>query len=366
MADSSDPGKTGLASISWEDFHALDLAEKGHYLIQGGRELHVLIAQQFTRERLDELGALATQIRFIAKSEPGMTFLRGLLAHKRVMLYFTQPSTRTFLSFRAACQILGMRIGDVRDTATSSEFKGESQEDSVRTFSSYFDMIIMRSKKKGLAERMAWVLSNSERPVPIVNAGSGKDQHPTQALLDIYTLQRSFENKGGIDGKKIVFVGDLARGRTVRSLAWLLTSYNNVEQAFVAPPRLQLQDDLQDMLGKAGVKFELTQDFRAQIPTADAIYMTRIQDEWDSETGDNTKIDTAPYCFTADYLALLKKDAIIMHPLPRRTEISTDVDHDPRAMYWRQMRNGMWIRTALLAAMFGCDGTIREYFEKNV
>lgn len=356
--------KTGLASISWDEFHALDLTGKGHYLIEDGRERHVLIAQQFTRQRLDELGALATQIRLIAKSEEGMAFLRGLLAHKRVMLYFTQPSTRTFLSFRAACQILGMRIGDVRDTATSSEFKGESQEDSVRTFSSYFDMIIMRSKRKGLAERMAWVLSNSERPVPIVNAGSGKDQHPTQALLDIYTLQRSFEDRGGIDGKKVVFVGDLARGRTVRSLAWLLTGYDNVEQAFVAPPHLQLQDDLQDLLKSAGVKYELTQDFRSQIPSADAIYMTRIQDEWDSE-GDPDSGGT-PYCFTPDCLELLQEHAIIMHPLPRRSEIPTEIDHDPRAMYWRQMRNGMWVRTALLASMFGCDGRIREHFEQNV
>ena len=114
-------------------------------------------------------------------------------------------------SFSAACQILGLATANVRDTATSSEFKGETQEDSVRTFSSYFDLIIMRTKKGGLAERMAWVLSNSERPVPIISGGSGSDQHPTQALLDVYTLQRSFEEQGGIDGKTIVFVGDLKR-----------------------------------------------------------------------------------------------------------------------------------------------------------
>ncbi|MCK5851154.1 MAG: aspartate carbamoyltransferase, partial [Kiritimatiellae bacterium] len=253
-----------LSNISWEDFHGLSLSEKGEHLVRDGREQHVLIAQQFNRERLDVLGALATEIRFIAKNESGMKFLRELLAHKRVMLYFSQPSTRTFLSFRAACQILGMRIGDVRDPATSSEFKGESQEDSVRSFSSYFDMIIMRSKEGGLAEKMAWVLSNSERPVPVVNAGSGKDQHPTQALLDIYTLQRSFEKRGGLDGKKIVFVGDLARGRTVRSLAFLLANYNDVEQCFAAPPQLQLLQDMQDMLTSAGVKYELTDDFHAQ------------------------------------------------------------------------------------------------------
>lgn len=354
-----------LNDISWKDFQKLDLAGKSPYFLKDGCVFHVLIAQQFSREQLDALGSLATQIRFIAKSETGMKFLQGLLAHKRAMLYFTQPSTRTFLSFCAACQILGVTIGEVRDTATSSEFKGESKEDSVRTFSSYFDFIIMRTKTGGLAERMAWVLSNSERPVPIINAGSGKDQHPTQALLDIYTLQRSFEERGGIDGKTIVFVGDLARGRTVRSLASLLTNYNDVKQCFVAPEQLQIGRDILDMLEEAGVEVELSDDFRSMIPPADAIYMTRVQDEWDSEKGESSRTDISRYSFNAEHLALLKPDAIIMHPLPRRTEISPDIDHDPRAMYWRQMRNGMWIRAALIAAIFRCDERIRDYYEKN-
>ena len=181
-----------LSDISWGDFRDLSLLERGPYFMKDGREQHVIIAQQFDRMRLDALGTLATKIRKIAKSREGMDFLGNLLSHKRAMLYFSQPSTRTFLSFYSAGKILGMKLGEVRDTSTSSEFKGESQEDSVRSFSSYFDLIIMRSKMGGLAERMAWVLSNSERPVPVINAGSGKDQHPTQALLDIYTLQRSF------------------------------------------------------------------------------------------------------------------------------------------------------------------------------
>jgi len=274
------------------------------------------------------------------------------------MLYFSQPSTRTFLSFCAACQILGLRIGEVRDTSTSSEFKGESQEDSVRTFSSYFDMIIMRSETGGLAERMAWVLSNSERPIPIVNAGSGKDQHPTQALLDIYTLQRSFEHHGGIDGKEICFVGDLARGRTVRSLSALLTCYQGVRQRFVAPAKLQIGRDVLERLDRAGVAYEVTEDFEGAIPKADAIYMTRVQDEWDENKGDSARIDTSKYCFTRKHLERLGSHAVIMHPFPRRNEIAPDVDADPRAVYWRQMRNGMWIRAALMARIFGCDQRI--------
>jgi aspartate carbamoyltransferase catalytic subunit len=356
---------SGLTDIGWRDFQALSLHEKGPYFLSNGNEEHVIIAQQFNRERLDALGLLATRIRRISKTHEGLNFLQGVLSHKRAMLYFSQPSTRTFLSFCAACEILGIKMGEVRDSATSSEFKGESQEDSVRTFSSYFDLIIMRSKIGGLAERMAWLLSNSERPVPIVNAGSGKDQHPTQAVLDIYTLQRSFENSGGIDGKRIVFVGDLLRGRTVRSLSFLLAQYRDVEQIFVAPPQLQVGDDIQAMLKEAGVRFMLTDDLRSEIPSADAIYMTRVQDEWDATKGESGQIDISRYCFGVEELKLLKPTSVIMHPLPRRQEISPDVDRDPRAVYWRQMRNGMWVRAAMIATIFEKQDAIDAYFEEH-
>ena len=353
-----------LDSMSWGEFQGLDVRAKVPFFVRGGKSYHVIVAQQFDRGQLDCLGRLATTIRFVAKSKEGMDFLRTLLSHRRAMLYFTQPSTRTFLSFCAACQILGIRIGEVRDTATSSEFKGESKDDSVRTFSSYFDLIIMRSQIGGLAERMAWVLSNSERPVPIINAGSGKDQHPTQALLDIYTLQRSFEERGGIDGKTIVFVGDLARGRTVRSLAMLLTNYEGVRQHFVAPPQLQVREDILGMLDAAGVAYELSDDLGAMVPKADAVYMTRVQDEWD-EGDESKRVDTSRYSFTAEHLSLLKRDAVIMHPLPRRSEIAEEVDGDPRAVYWRQMRNGMWVRAALIASIFDCEQQVHEYSSQN-
>lgn len=350
-----------MSEVAWHDFSKLTPEEKAPYYSDDGRLFHTLIAQQFTRSQMDELGDLATRIRLVAKERDGLLFLRGQLSHKRAMLYFTQPSTRTFLSFCAACQILGISIGEVRDKSTSSEFKGETQEDSVRTFSSYFDLIIMRSEMGGLAERMAWVLSNSERPVPIINAGSGRDQHPTQALLDIYTLQRSFEHRGGIDGKRIVFVGDLARGRTVRSLALLLREYENMSLCFVAPDQLQVSPEIVEQLGTSGVSYDLSDDLRSMIPDADAVYMTRIQDEWDRISGESAGIDTSRYAFGRKELELLKPDAVIMHPLPRRTEIPPDIDSDPRAVYWRQMRNGMWIRTALMATVFGCEKEIYDY-----
>ncbi len=347
-----------VTKLSWAAFENLDLIEKAACMCDGGREYHVLYAQQFGRERLDHLGRLATAIRRLAKTKDGMYALRNMLPHKRAMLYFAQPSSRTFLSFDAACQILGMPVAEVRDTSVSSEFKGESKEDTVRTFSSYFDLIVMRTQLEGLAERMAWVLSNSERPVPIVNAGSGKDQHPTQALLDVYTLQRSFEDQGGIDGKVIMFVGDLARGRTVRSLAWLLTNYDGVRQVFVAPPELQIGADVQALLDARGVEFRLAEDFDVSLREADAVYMTRIQDEWDSVTGESRRINTGRFHFQPRHLDILKSRAVIMHPFPRRQEIDPVVDSDPRAVYWRQMRNGMWIRAALIADLFGCDAQI--------
>lgn len=347
-----------ITKLSWDAFEKLGLLEKAACMGCGEREYHVLYAQQFGRERLDHLGRLATAIRRLAKTKDGMYALRHMLPHKRAMLYFAQPSSRTFLSFDAACQILGMPVAEVRDTSVSSEFKGESKEDTVRTFSSYFDLIVMRTQLEGLAERMAWALSNSERPVPIVNAGSGKDQHPTQALLDIYTLQRSFEDQDGIDGKQIMFVGDLARGRTVRSLAWLLTNYRNVRQVFVAPPELQIGDDIQTLLKARGVAFRLTQDFDASLREADAVYMTRIQDEWDAVAGESRRIQTDQFHFQPRHLETLKPRAVIMHPFPRRKEIDPAVDTDPRAVYWRQMRNGMWIRAALIADLFGCSGLI--------
>ena len=355
-----------ICALSWDAYLALPVNKKMTYLMQpDGSPYHTLFAQQFGLDLLTRLTTLANEIRTIAKSKNGTEFLRSLLAHKRAMLYFSQPSSRTFLSFVSACQILGMPLGEVRDMATSSEFKGESDEDSVRTFSSYFDLIIMRTPEKGLAERMAWVLSNSDRPVPIINAGSGQDQHPTQALLDIYSLLRSFEKTGGLKDKTVVFCGDLLRGRTVRSLSSLLINYPNIRQVFVAPGPLQVGEDVQDMLRARDVTFDLTDDFHGAIPQADAVYMTRIQDEWDTTKGESARIDTRRFKFGADELALLPKDSVILHPLPRRDEIATAVDNDPRAMYWRQMRNGMWIRTALIAATFRCEHQVRAYYRNE-
>lgn len=346
-----------LKKLSWEEFYNVPLNKKLSFFDEDKHLFDCLFSQQFNRKLLDHLFKLATQIRTVAKEKAGLDWLQTLLSHKRAMLYFIQPSTRTFLSFQSACYILGMNVSEIRSTSTSSELKGESPEDTVRTFSSYTDLIIMRHFEEGFAEKTAWLLNKTNRPIPVINGGSGKDQHPTQALLDLYTLNWAFNDKGGIDNKTIAMVGDLKRGRTVRSLTYLLKNYKNVKFVYVSPDYLKIGEDIKKFLKKHKMKYIETDDMIKAIKNVDAIYMTRIQDEYDIN-GESKDIDYSKFHITKEHLKLMKKNTIIMHPLPRRQEIDPAVDDDPRAMYWRQERNGMWMRTALIAHIFGLDKKI--------
>ena len=256
--------------------------------------------------------------------------------------------------------MVGMDTGEVRDPSLSSEYKGESQEDGVRVFSSYFDLIIMRDPKPGFCEYMAYLLDNTGRSVPILNGGSGKDQHPTQALLDLYTIHRSFQQKGGIRKKRYAFVGDLLRGRAVRTSVMLLSQYKDIEMDFVAPSSFQIAVDLEEILQSHGVKINKTDDLDSVLSKVDCVYMTRIQDEYDL-SGESNNIDYSQFSLTPENVNMMKPDAIILHPLPRRNEISPKVDADPRAMYWRQLRNGVYIRAALLLYVFNVAHRLDEY-----
>lgn len=315
---------------------------------------HILRADQFDRASLDHLYHLTDAIRQFAKTKEGLMYLQGLLSHRRAMLYFTQPSTRTFLSFLSACQILGIQASEIRDSATSSERKGETIEDSLRTFSSYVDLIIMRTSVAGLCDRIASLLDETARPIPVINAGSGPDQHPTQSVLDMYTLAKGFNARGGIDGKTIVMVGDLKRGRTIRSLSMLLTNYRDVRMIFVSPPEFKITEDLRSSLVARKQNIEETADFLGAIAVGDAIYMTRVQDEYDVNQ-ESKGVDSTKFHLKYDHLKLLKHDCQILHPLPRRQELDMAIDKDPRAVYWRQERNGMWTRVALITRLLGVD-----------
>lgn len=316
------------------------------------KPLHVISANQFNLSFLEDLFHLTNKIRKLNKSKEGLLYLSNLLNHKRAMLYFTQPSTRTFLSFQSACHILGLRTSEIRNASLSSEKKGESIEDSLRTFSSYVDLIIMRSEVRGLCSKIASLLDETNRPVPIINAGSGPDEHPTQALLDLYTLKRSFKECGGIEGKTICMVGDLKRGRTIRSLSTLLMQYKDVHIIFSSPKELEIEEDLRkSLLVCPQVTFEETRNFLDVLPEADAIYMTRTQDEYDVNS-ESSNINTAKYFLKYEHLGSLKKTCMILHPMPRRHELDPLIDQDERAKYWRQERNGMWVRVALIIKTF--------------
>jgi aspartate carbamoyltransferase catalytic subunit len=256
---------------------------------------------------------------------------------------------------------LGLSVSEIRGTSTSSEVKGESAEDTIRTFASYVDMIISRHHEAGFAEKTAWVLNQTHRPVPVLNGGSGPDQHPTQALLDIYTLEREFAHIGGLDRKKIVMVGDLKRGRTVRSLSYLMKNYQGVELFFVAPEVFRMKDDIKEFLDRHGISYAETEDFESVMPMADAIYMTRIQNEYSEDPASEDETFPA-FHFKREHLPKIQAHCALLHPLPRRYEIDVNVDKDPRAAYWRQERNGMWIRAALIAYIFRVEKEIFDEF----
>ncbi|RJP36158.1 MAG: aspartate carbamoyltransferase [Phycisphaerales bacterium] len=337
------------------------------------KPFHVVLAQQFDRDQIEHLCRLSEMIRAICGDRQGAQFLTTLLSHRRAMLYFIQPSTRTFLSFTAACQILGMPYNEVRNPQTSSEVKGETEEDTIQVLSNYFDLIIMRHPVEGFAERMALKLNQMRRALPIINGGSGKDQHPTQALLDIYTLYRCFTTRQNGErgvprmredifaGKTIAFVGDLKRGRTVRSLVYLLCRYPGVRMQFIAPPELQIESDIIEYVDRYDVEYEFVDDLRHAIGDCDAVYMTRLQDEWD-KAGESSRIDYGRYSLTEDMAPLFKPGLAIMHPLPRRHELDSRLDNLPQAKYWDQVRNGMWMRSALIADIFNVDTAIMDHY----
>ncbi len=318
---------------------------------------HVIEPRAFNRELLDELCDITDRARAMAKERDGAIALQQLLADKRAMLYFTQASTRTFLSFNNACHILGMGTSEIRDPAISSEIKGESFDDSIRTFSSYVDVIVMRTPERGLAGRAAALMDRIPRRVPIINAGSGPDQHPTQALLDIYTLEHSFIGRGGIDGKTIGMMGDLRRGRTVRSLCQLMKNYHDVKLVFISPPSFAMRNDIKKQLAQHKIDFTETQTLDDVLSDLDALYVTRMQSEWDVD-GESLKINLGEFSIGPAEMQLLREDAVVMHPLPRGPEIDPAVDDDSRAVYWRQERNGMWMRVALLIKIFGVEAQL--------
>ncbi|MEA2627688.1 MAG: aspartate carbamoyltransferase catalytic subunit [Chloroflexota bacterium] len=300
----------------------------------GARLKHVIESQQFSRSLLEELFVQTDEIKREAHR------FSGRLNGRVMAALFYEPSTRTRLSFEAAMLRLGgQTMGTDNAREFSSAAKGETLEDTIRIVSGYADVIVMRHYEEGAAKRAAEVST-----VPIINAGDGPGQHPTQALLDLYTIREELRR---IDGIRIAMVGDLANGRTVRSLTYLLSKFKDLKIWFVAPPQVAMRDDLKTHLTEHNVPWIETEDLDSVLPEVDVVYQTRIQKERFADPADYQALKGI-YKIDNRALGLMRKYAIVMHPLPRVDEIAPEVDADPRAAYFRQAHNGLQIRMALL------------------
>jgi aspartate carbamoyltransferase catalytic subunit len=342
-------------TLTWPEFDAMSPREKGRYfLAPEGCLQAVIYSQQFDRELLDHLIELAELIRSSHYNEQLRAYVRTLLATKSCALYFTQPSTRTFTSFSLAAQTVGMINEEIRDPEMSSIYKGESEIDTLLTLAELVDTVIMRQGDRSVIERFAFEVINRGLPTRILNGGSGSDQHPTQALLELYTLVSHFDLNRTDATFEVAVVGDLKRSRTARSLSYLLALYPRIKQTFIAPDELQMGDDLTEYLDESGITYERTDDMDGKLPEIDAIYMMRMQDEYGT-TSEETRQRYEDFRLSTERAKTMKSSACILHPLPRRDELPIEVDADPRAMYWEAVHRGKFIRVALLLHMFGKD-----------
>ena len=296
---------------------------------------HILGCNQFTRESLDELLNLAEKI----KKNPEE--YKNSLQDKIIAVMFFEPSTRTRMSFESAILKLGGKmIVTENGKSNSSSTKGETLEDTIKVINGYADAIIMRHSCDESAEIAASVAT-----IPVINAGSGKKEHPTQSLLDMFTIR---EKKGKLDDLKICFLGDLKYGRTVHSLIELVSLYNNVEVYGLSKDVFELPQKYIDFLAERGITYKKCNCFDDIPKDVDVLYHTRIQAE--RFEGDLGKEE---FIINKEVLDTFSKDTIVLHPLPRVNEISTDIDDDERAMYFKQAHNGVPIRMSVILKVLG-------------
>jgi aspartate carbamoyltransferase len=300
---------------------------------------HILSISQFSLDDLGYIFDVAEEFRLMVKFVGSLEILKGFILAN----LFYEPSTRTSSSFLAAIQRLGGTAIPINEVRYSSVSKGESLPDTIRTLEAYADVIVLRHPDVGAA-----ALAAKYARKPIINAGDGIGEHPTQALLDLFTI---LQERGRIEGLTVTMLGDLKYGRTVHSLAKLLALFN-VKINYVSPEILQMPEDLVSQLADRGVSQHAAHDLKDVLPETDILYVTRIQKErfTDPAVYDSVK-DT--YVITPEVMAQAKPDMVLMHPLPRVGEIAMEVDTDPRAAYFRQMEYGVYVRMALLALVLG-------------
>lgn len=295
---------------------------------------HILGCKDFTRESLEELLELAKDI----KAEPQK--YKTALENKIIAVMFFEPSTRTRMSFESAIMRLGGKmIVTENGKSNSSSTKGETLEDTISVINGYADALIMRHSLDDAAEIAAKVST-----IPVINAGSGKKEHPTQSLLDMFTIK---EKRGSLDGLKIAVLGDLKYGRTVHSLLELVSLYNNVEVYGLSKDVFSLPDEYVEFLKSKGINYKKCSSFEDIPEDVDVLYHTRIQAE--RFEGDLGKEE---FIINKEVLNRFSKNTIVLHPLPRVNEISTDIDDDERAMYFKQAHNGVPVRMSVLLTVF--------------
>ncbi|MEM6431647.1 MAG: aspartate carbamoyltransferase [Deinococcota bacterium] len=300
----------------------------------------ILSVKQFDVTMLEAVFARARDMRQMVQDQGGNDLLKGRI----VACLFYEPSTRTSSSFIAAMTRLGGQVIPItQGVQFSSVTKGESLEDTIRTLEQYADVIVLRHPDIGSAQRAADAAS-----IPIINAGDGAGEHPTQALLDLFTIQ---DELGTLNGLKIAMVGDLRFGRTIHSLTKLLTLFD-VSFRYVSPDILRLPMNILNPVIDAGLDARETNDVADVIENCDVLYVTRVQKERFTDMSEYESVKSY-YEITPELMKQAKDKMIVMHPLPRVGEISPAVDDDPRAAYFRQMKNGMFIRMALLASVLG-------------
>ena len=268
---------------------------------------------------------------------------QNFLAEKVIACLFFEPSTRTRLSFEAAVNRLGARVIGFPDSRNTSVTKGETLEDTIRIVSNYVDMIVMRHPVEGAA-----AIAASVSPVPVVNAGDGSNQHPTQTLLDMYSIRQT---QGKLDGLTINMVGDLKYGRTVHSLSEAMSDFSP-SYIFTAPDELKMPHKYLKELEEKHIPYEETESLEKHLDDCDILYMTRIQQERFPSKEDYDRVKDV-YELTASMLGNVKPNMKILHPLPRITEIARDVDDTPYAYYFEQARNGMYVRMAVISYLLG-------------
>jgi aspartate carbamoyltransferase len=299
----------------------------------------ILSVKQFTRDDLEYIFGVAHEMREMVQRVGSFDLLKG----KILANLFYEPSTRTSSSFTSAMERLGGSLIPINEVHYSSVAKGESLPDTIRTLECYADVIVLRHPEVG-----ASALAAKFARKPIINAGDGIGEHPTQALLDLFTI---YEELGEVDGLTITMLGDLKYGRTVHSLARLLSLYN-VEINYVSPDILKIPAEIIDEVNGKGISQDEFNALEPILPETDVLYVTRVQKERFEDISQYENVKSA-FIITPETMTKAKERMIIMHPLPRVGEISMEVDQDPRAAYFRQMEYGLYVRMALLAMVLG-------------